>query len=89
MIGHRDPLDNPGELVRRVYAFVAYRLGDGPDAEDVTSETFARALRYRESYERERGEPISWLIGIARHAIADHVARPLESSRLKPSPRAP
>ena len=76
----RDPLDDPEELVRRVYAFVAYRLGDGPDAEDVTSETFARALRYRESYQREKGEPISWLIGIARHAIADHVARPIESS---------
>ena len=78
MIGHRDPLDNPEELVRRVYAFVAYRLGDGPDAEDVTSETFARALRYRDSYQRERGEPISWLIGIARRAIADHAARPRE-----------
>lgn len=73
MIGRRDPLDNPEELVRRVYAFVAYRLGDGPDAEDVTSETFARALRYRDSYRREKGEPIAWLIGIARRALAEHV----------------
>ena len=75
MIGHRDPLDNPEELVRRVYAFVAYRLGDGPDAEDVTSETFVRALRYRDSYRREKGEPIAWLIGIARRAIAEHAGR--------------
>ena len=73
MIGRRDPLENPEELIRRVYAFVAYRLGDGPDAEDVTSETFARAVRYRDSYQRGKGEPIAWLIGIARHAIADHV----------------
>jgi RNA polymerase sigma-70 factor, ECF subfamily len=78
VIGRRDPLENSEELVRRVYAFVAYRLGEGPDAEDVTSETFARALRYRDSYQRSKGEPIAWLIGIARRAIAEHVGHPVE-----------
>lgn len=34
--------------------YVAYRIGDGPDAEDVTSESFARALRYRESFDGRR-----------------------------------
>src|SRR5207302_1437754 len=67
----RDPLANPEPLIRRVYAYVAYRIGDGPDAEDVTSETFARALRYRDSFDPKRGEPIGWLIGIARRCIAD------------------
>ena len=86
MIGRRDPLDNPEELVRRVYAFVAYRLGQGPDAEDVTSETFARALRYRDSYQREKGEPIAWLIGIARRALAEHVAGPTEIQNPEPEP---
>ena len=62
----RDPLANPEALIRRVYAYVAYRLGDGPDAEDVTSEVFERALRYRESYDRSKGEPIAWLLGIAQ-----------------------
>jgi RNA polymerase sigma factor (sigma-70 family) len=66
----RDPLAHPEELIRRVYAYVAYRIGDGPDAEDVTSETFERALRYRESYDKNRGEPAAWLIGIARRCIA-------------------
>ena len=65
----RDPLANPEPLIRRVYAYVAYRLGDGPDAEDVTSETFERALRYRKSYDPRKGEPIGWLIGIARRCI--------------------
>lgn len=72
----RDPLANPGPLIRRVYAYVAYRLGDGAEAEDVTSETFERALRYRDSFDPKRGEPVSWLIGIARRCI--------ESSRMRP-----
>ena len=70
MIFSRDPFADPDGLIRRVYAYVAYRIGDGPDAEDVTSETFERALRYRESYDRTKGEPVSWLIGIARRVVA-------------------
>ena len=66
-----DPLANPQPLIRRVYAYVAYRIGDGADAEDVTSATFERALRYRESFDPKRGDAVSWLIGIARRCIAD------------------
>lgn len=65
----RDPLADTGPLIRRVYAYVAYRVGDGPEAEDLTSETFERALRYRGSYDPKRGEPVAWLIGIARRCI--------------------
>jgi len=66
-----DPLADPQPLIRRVYAYVAYRIGDGPDADDVTSETFERALRYRSSFDPRRGDPAAWLIGIARRCIAD------------------
>jgi RNA polymerase sigma-70 factor, ECF subfamily len=66
-----DPLSEPKPLIRRVYAYVAYRIGDGPDAQDVTSETFARALRYRSSFDPKQGEPIAWLLGIARRCMAD------------------
>src|SRR5437588_10067205 len=65
----RDPLANPEPLIRRVYAYVAYRIGDGPDAEDITSETFERAVRYKRSYDAQKGEPVAWLIGIARRCI--------------------
>jgi RNA polymerase sigma factor (sigma-70 family) len=64
-----DPLHNPEPLIRRIYAYVAYRVGDGPDAEDLTSETFERALRYRQSYDPRKGAPVAWLIGIARRCI--------------------
>ncbi len=72
MIGRsRDPLRDPEPMIRRVYAYVAYRIGDGPDAEDVTSEAFERALRYRGSFDAARGEPTAWLIGIARRCVED------------------
>lgn len=70
----RDPLANADALIRRVYAYVAYRLGDGPDAEDVTNEVFERALRYRHTYDRSKGEPIAWLLGIASRCTSAALA---------------
>jgi len=67
----RDPFGDFEPLVRRVYGYVAYRIGAGPDSEDVTSECFERALRYRSSYDAERGAPATWLIGIARRCVDD------------------
>ena len=72
----RDPLADPKPLVRRVYAYVAYRIGDGPDAEDVTSEVFVRALRYRGSYDPAKGQPITWLTGIARTVLIENGQAP-------------
>ena len=72
----RDPLANPSELIRRVYGYVAYRIGDGPDAEDVTNDVFERALRYRESYDSARGAPLHWLLGIARRCVDTELGRP-------------
>jgi RNA polymerase sigma-70 factor (ECF subfamily) len=70
----RDPFADPEPLTRRIYAYVAYRVGDGPHAEDIVSDVFERALRYRESYDGRKGEPLAWLIGIARNRLADHAA---------------
>ena len=67
----RDPLAHPEDLIRRVYAYCAYRLGDGPDAEDAASDAIERALRYRESYDPKKGTPAAWLIGIARRSVED------------------
>lgn len=69
----RDPLKQPEELIRRVYSYVAFRIGPGPDAEDVTSEAMLRAVRYRDSYDSQRGKPVTWLMGIARTCVDDHL----------------
>ena len=85
----RDPLAHPERLIRSVYAYVAYRIGPGPDAEDITSEVFERALRYRDSYEPKRGEPMAWLIGIARRCVNGAVSertQPLDSMAERAAP---
>jgi RNA polymerase sigma-70 factor (ECF subfamily) len=72
----RDPLADPERLIQTVYAYVAYRVGPGPDAEDITSDVFERAMRYRASYDPNRGEPVAWLIGIARRCVDGAVSNP-------------
>jgi RNA polymerase sigma factor (sigma-70 family) len=70
-----DPLANPEVLIRRVYSYVAYRIGDGPDAQDITSDAFERAIRGRHTYDPSKGAPVSWLIGIARRCLSDALAQ--------------
>jgi RNA polymerase sigma factor (sigma-70 family) len=70
----RDPLQQPEPLIRSIYAYIAYRVGDGPEAEDLTSEVFERAVRYRHTYDRRKGEPIAWLVGIARRVLSGAAA---------------
>ena len=76
----QDPLQDTEPLIRRVYSYVAYTIGHGPEAEDVTSETFARALRYRDTYDPARGTPVTWLIGIARRCVYEAAAEPRSAS---------
>jgi RNA polymerase sigma-70 factor, ECF subfamily len=70
----RDPLAALDKLIPSVYAYVAYRLGEGPDADDVTSDTMEHAFRYRKTYDSTKGDPMAWLIGIARNCISDLIS---------------
>lgn len=74
----RDPLSEPEPLIRSVYAYVAYRIGPGPDAEDVTSDVFERAVRYTSSYDPGKGQPVAWLLGIARRCLDQRFAAPVD-----------
>jgi len=59
----------------RVYAYVARRVRDRHEAEDLTSEVFHKALANIRQFEW-RGAPFAaWLFRIAANAIADHVHR--------------
>lgn len=59
-------------FVGDVYAFVRSRVGDRHLAEDITSETFARALRGLESLEYCGRGALAWFITIARNIVFDH-----------------
>jgi RNA polymerase sigma-70 factor (ECF subfamily) len=72
-----------------VYSFVAYRIGPGHDAEDVTGEVFERALRYRAGYDPAKGVPLGWLIGIARNVLADRALSGAETVTDVPDTAAP
>jgi len=68
---NQDPFGAPETLISRIYAYVAYRVGEGPTAEDITSDVFERALRYRHTFDGRRGDVLGWLVGIARRCIHD------------------
>jgi RNA polymerase sigma factor (sigma-70 family) len=70
-----DPLADGTPLIRRVYGYVAFRMGGGPDAEDVTSDVFERAVRYRNAFDPDKGTPTAWLLGIAQRCVDDALRR--------------
>jgi RNA polymerase sigma-70 factor (ECF subfamily) len=70
------------DAVPEVYGYFLHRCGDSATAEDLTSETFLAAVRNLED-----GRPvpfdISWVIGVARHKLADHWRRRARDDRLR------
>ncbi|MGW7535916.1 sigma-70 family RNA polymerase sigma factor [Amycolatopsis sp. NPDC054798] len=62
-----------------VYRYALFRLGDRDLAEDVTSETFLRALRRITSVSYQGRDVGAWFVTIARNLILDHV----KSSRFR------
>lgn len=64
----------------QVHGLAVRALGSGPDAEDVTQQTFVAAWTGRASYSAGAGPLPAWLTGICRHKIADAWAK-LERQR--------
>jgi RNA polymerase sigma-70 factor (ECF subfamily) len=57
-----------------VHGMAVRAVGPGPDAEDVTQQTFVSAWTGRNGYRPNRGPLAAWLVGICRHRIADAFA---------------
>ena len=55
-----------------VHAFLVYLTGDRDVAEDLTAETFARALERWRRYDPRRGSALTWLCQLARSTALDH-----------------
>lgn len=73
--GDRTALD---EMFHRwsatVYTLALRRLGDHHEAEEVTQQTFVSAWKSRETLDLTKASFPAWLIGIAKHRIADRFA---------------
>ncbi len=59
--------------VTMVHRYAYHRVGDRATAEDITSETFVRALRRIDSLSFQGRDVGAWLVTIARNIIRDHV----------------
>lgn len=58
--------------VELVYRYVYYRVGSHSLTEDLTSETFLRALRRIRDFHWQGKDFGAWLVTIARNLVADH-----------------
>lgn len=58
--------------LKGIYAFIFYRTMDRSTAEDLTSQTFLKALEHIGSYDRNKGAFSTWLYRIARNTVHDH-----------------
>lgn len=56
-----------------VFRYILYRVGDRALAEDLTSETFLRALRRISSVSYQGRDVGAWFVTIARNLVLDHV----------------
>jgi len=56
-----------------VFRYVLFRVGDRSLAEDVTSETFMRALRRISTVSYQGRDVGAWFVTIARNLVLDHV----------------
>ena len=59
----------------QIHGMAVRAFGPGPDAEDVTQQTFVSAWTGRAGYRPDKGPLPGWLVGVARHKIADTWAR--------------
>jgi RNA polymerase sigma-70 factor (ECF subfamily) len=82
------------EQLPGVYNFFRYRVGAGPEAEDLTSITFEKAWRARHRYRRDLASFTTWLFTVARNVAVDHYRQrrphvPLEAAAEVPGGSTP
>jgi len=63
------------EHIWGVYGFFGYRVGSRADAEDLTQQTFERAMRAWDRFDPNRGSARTWLMSIAHNLLIDHYRR--------------
>lgn len=62
------------EALPRVFGYLVDRCSHSSLAEELTQETFVEAVRHRATFDG-RSDPMTWVVGIARHKLVDHFRR--------------
>ena len=69
----------------RIYNFFLYKVGDRDLAQDLTAIVFERAWKSRSRYRSILSSPSTWLFGIARNVLKEHLRKDKKNSqRLEP-----
>ena len=63
------------EHAQPLFGFLAYRTGDPALAEDLLADTFERALRARNRFDRRKASEKTWLYAIALNLVRDSARR--------------
>lgn len=69
------------EHAQPLFGFLAYRTGDRTVAEDLLADTFERALRARQRFDRRRASEKTWLYTIALNLLRDQARRNASEAR--------
>jgi RNA polymerase sigma-70 factor (ECF subfamily) len=67
------------EYVDQIFRYIYYKVGNIPESQDLTGQTFLKAFENIESYEMRDVAFSSWLYRIAHNLVVDHFRR--ESKR--------
>ena len=69
------------EHAQPLLAFLVYRTGSRPLAEDILADTFERVLRRRAPFDPRRGSEKTWLYSIAINVLRDQARRGAAETR--------
>ena len=59
---------------KNVYNYIAYRINNQHDAEELSNDVFVKAMRSRQSYNPDFAVE-AWLIGIAKNVVTDYLRK--------------
>lgn len=63
------------ECLSAVYGYFGYRISSRAVVEDLTQDTFERALAAWDRFDPDRASPKTWLLAIAHNLLIDHHRR--------------
>lgn len=75
---------------KRIYGYVASRINNRPDAEDVVSEIFLRVIQNLAQLRSQYPNSFAaWLFAMARNAVTDHYRRRAHTETIVPLDSSP